>query len=31
VEILLGFSHPHYGHMAIVPEPTRNALAQDFD
>jgi hypothetical protein len=31
VEITLGFSHPAYGHMAIIPEATRAALAQDFD
>jgi Protein of unknown function (DUF3501) len=30
-EVTLGFSHPAYGHMAIVPEATRAALAQDFD
>jgi hypothetical protein len=31
VEVTLGFSHPAYGHMAIVPEATRAALVQDFD
>jgi len=31
VEVTLGFSHTAYGHMAIVPEATRAALAQDFD
>jgi len=30
-EVTLGFSHPAYGHMAILPEATRAALAQDFD
>ena len=29
-EILLGFSHPHYGHMAVMPDPVRRALARDF-
>jgi Protein of unknown function (DUF3501) len=26
-----GFDHPNYGHMAVLPEPVRAALAQDFD
>jgi Protein of unknown function (DUF3501) len=30
-EVTLGFGHPAYGHMAILPEATRAALAQDFD
>ena len=30
-KIVVGFSHPAYGHMAIVPEATRAALAKDFD
>jgi hypothetical protein len=30
-QVILGLSHPNYGHMAIVPEPVRAALAQDFD
>ena len=29
--ILAGFDHSGYGHMAVVPEPVRAALAQDFD
>jgi hypothetical protein len=29
--ILVGFSHPHYGHMAVMPEEVRAALAEDFD
>lgn len=29
--IVLGFSHPEYGHMTILPEETRAALARDFD
>lgn len=30
-EVLLGISHPNYGHMSILPEATRAALANDFD
>jgi hypothetical protein len=30
-EITVGFSHPAYGHMAVLPEPMRAALAEDFD
>jgi hypothetical protein len=26
-----GFDHPNYGHMAVLPEPVRAALAEDFD
>ncbi|HEY9537340.1 MAG TPA: DUF3501 family protein [Kiloniellaceae bacterium] len=28
--VVLGFAHPQYGHMTILPEDVRNALAQDF-
>jgi hypothetical protein len=28
-QILLGFDHPNYGHIAVVPEPVRAALAGD--
>jgi hypothetical protein len=28
--VVLGFSHPEYGHMTILPEEVRSALAQDF-
>ena len=28
--IVLGLDHPEYGHMAILPEPVRAALAGDF-
>ena len=28
--VVLGFSHPQYGHMTILPEEVRAALAQDF-
>jgi hypothetical protein len=30
-EVLLGFTHPNYGHMAIIPDAVRAALAKDFD
>ena len=30
-EILVGFTHPSYGHMAVMPETVRQALAKDFD
>ena len=30
-EITIGFSHPEYAHMAVLPEPMRAALAEDFD
>ena len=29
--VLVGFDHPNYGHMAVMPEPVRAALAKDFD
>ena len=29
--VLLGIDHPAYGHLAIMPEETRAALAQDLD
>ncbi|MDE0391687.1 MAG: DUF3501 family protein [Rhodospirillales bacterium] len=29
--VLLGIGHPAYGHLAIVPEQTRAALAEDLD
>jgi len=28
--VVLGFTHPEYGHMTILPEDVRSALAQDF-
>lgn len=28
-QVLLGIDHPNYGHMAVVPEPVRAALAED--
>lgn len=29
--VVLGFDHPAYSHMTILPEDVRAALAQDFD
>lgn len=29
-QILIGFSHSAYGHLAVMPEETRQALSQDF-
>jgi hypothetical protein len=29
--IVVGFSHPQYGHMTVMPETVRAALAEDFD
>jgi hypothetical protein len=30
-EIVLGFAHPDYALMALLPDATRAALAEDFD
>lgn len=30
-EIVVGFTHENYGHMALMPDSVRAALAQDFD
>ncbi len=30
-QVILGFSHPAYSHMAVVAEATRAELARDFD
>jgi hypothetical protein len=30
-QVIVGFSHPAYGHMVIMPEAVRAALAEDFD
>lgn len=30
-EILIGFDHPDYRHMAVLSDPVREALAEDFD
>ena len=29
-EVVVGFKHPAYGHMVVLPEATRAALAEDF-
>lgn len=29
--ILVGFDHPNYGHLAVMPEPVRAALSEDFE
>lgn len=29
--VLAGFDHPDYGHIAVMPEMVRDALAEDFD
>ena len=30
-EVVVGFTHPEYAHMAVLPAPVRQALGQDFD
>ena len=30
-QVLIGFDHPNYGHMAVMPDAVRQALAADFD
>ncbi len=30
-QVIAGFDHPNYGHMAVLPEPVRATLANDFD
>ena len=30
-DVIAGFDHPNYGHMAVMPPAVRQALAQDFD
>lgn len=29
-QVLCGIDHPHYGHIAVMPEAVRAALAEDF-
>jgi hypothetical protein len=29
-QVLVGFDHPNYGHLAVMPEAARAALAEDF-
>jgi hypothetical protein len=28
--VVIGFRHPQYAHMAIMPEATRASLTEDF-
>ena len=30
-EVVLGFKHPNYGHMMVLPEAVRQALSADFE
>ncbi len=30
-QVTIGFNHPNYGHMAVLPDATRSELAADFD
>lgn len=30
-EVIIGFDHPNYSHMAVMPDAVRAALAEDFD
>jgi Protein of unknown function (DUF3501) len=30
-QVVLGFSHPAYGHMVVMPESVRAALSEDFE
>ena len=30
-QVIVGFDHPDYAHMAVMPEAVRQALAEDFD
>ncbi|MDH3236132.1 MAG: DUF3501 family protein [Alphaproteobacteria bacterium] len=30
-QVIVGFEHPQYAHMAVMPEAVRAALAEDFD
>ncbi|MGD9883511.1 MAG: DUF3501 family protein [Reyranella sp.] len=29
-DVVVGFDHPNYGHMAVMPQAVRQTLAQDF-
>ena len=29
-DVVVGFDHPNYGHMAVMPAPVRQALSADF-
>ena len=30
-DVVVGFAHPAYGHMTLLPEAARAALAEDLD
>jgi len=30
-QIVVGFDHPEYSHMAVMPDPVRQTLLEDFD
>ena len=30
-QVIVGFDHPEYSHMAVMPDAVRQALAEDFD
>jgi len=30
-QVIIGFEHPNYSHMAVMPEAARATLAEDFD
>jgi len=30
-KVAVGFDHPNYGHLSVMPEAVRQALAEDFD
>jgi hypothetical protein len=30
-QVVVGFDHPEYSHMAVMPEPVRQSLIEDFD
>jgi hypothetical protein len=30
-QVIVGFDHPEYGHMAVMPEAARQALSEDFN
>jgi len=30
-QVLVAIDHPNYGHIAVMPDPVREALAKDFD
>jgi hypothetical protein len=29
--VIAGFDHPNYGHQAVMPDPVREALSEDFE